>query len=295
MYVEAGSVTPVGLRLSMINDNTELTFGHGVMFSIEQYLGGSWEQVPFIGDYGWILPLLNVAPKTTVDENIFWEHMHGELPSGLYRIVRNFIEFDLFDPAPMWQRDIPEIYLYATFVVTEDWQTAHDLWQQEQDSLALVAFSRFEELDLEILEYSPRGLTFTLTNNNPYYSYIIDSVFVGWEDNVLDVGSAGSVEYSIFPNWRNDSNSWPFGEYKSLGQGESFSLEIDWYDQIGYLTPSMDRLNPNPYIFEIVVDVTLNVSEEYAIENFYHILPNIPSTSHRIRAFFDISPGANEG
>jgi hypothetical protein len=106
---------------------------------------------------------------------------------------------------------------------------------------------------------------------------------------VLDVGSAGSVEYSIFPNWRNDSNSWPFGEYKSLGQGESFSLEIDWYDQIGYLTPSMDRLNPNPYIFEIVVDVTLNVSEEYAIENFYHVLPNVPSISHRIRAFFDIS------
>ena len=111
MYVEAGSVTPVGLRLSMINDNTELNFGHGVMFSIEQYLDGGWEQVPFIGDFGWILPLFNVEPKTTVDENIFWEHMHGELPPGLYRIVRNFIGFDLFDLTPMLtpNKNIPRI------------------------------------------------------------------------------------------------------------------------------------------------------------------------------------------
>jgi len=50
MYVAAGSITPTGMCLSMINDNSELNFGHGVPFSIEQYSRGRWRQVPFIND-----------------------------------------------------------------------------------------------------------------------------------------------------------------------------------------------------------------------------------------------------
>lgn len=289
MYVADGSVTPIGLRVSMLNDNTELNFGHGVMFSIEKYLDRSWAQVPFINDAAWILPLLNVAPNTTVEENILWEHMHGELQPGLYRIVRNFIENDWYNPVPMWQREIPEAYLYATFEVKENWQVAHALWQEEQDSLAHVAFSRFDGLNLEISEYSPRSMTFTLTNNNSTYTYVINSVFIGWEDNIEGLGSAGAMEYAIFPSWMANSNSWPFGEEKSLVPGDHFSLDVDWYDQIGNLTPSMGRLSPNPYVFEIVVDVTLAVSEEYIRDNFHKILPGVPTTGHRIRAYFDIS------
>jgi len=283
MYVADGSVTPTGLRLSMVNNNEELNFGHGVMFSIEKFANGSWEQVPFINDVAWILPLLNVAPMTTVDENISWEHMHGQLLPGTYRIVRNFIENDWYDLTPMWEREIPEAYLYTTFTVVQDWQTAHSQWQSVQENIAAAAYARFDGLDLEILEYSTRGLTFILTNNNPYYSYTINSIFVGWEDSAPDWGSAGALEYSIFNNWESD-------DVKQLQRGEYLLLEVDWYNKIGHLAPSMSREYPfNANIFDLVVDVTLDVDEEYTNANFRHIIPGLPHIGHRIKAEFDIS------
>jgi len=290
MVVAADSVTPAGLRLSMINDS-ELNFGYGYEYRIEQYTNGEWEQVPFIIDsVAWRMPLFGVAPNTIVDENISWEHMHGQLQPGFYRLVRKFIEHDWHDPTPMWEQEIPEAHLYAVFTIEQDWQTANDRWQDEQDELATIAFARYEGLVLEILESSPRGLIFTLINNNPNYSYLINSVFVGWEDNVQGLGSAGAVEYSIFPGWFSDGDSWPFGEDKRLQPGEHLYLEVDWYSQIGNLSPSMGRLSPNPYVFEIVVDVTLDVDGEYIQENFRHTIPGLPNYAHRIRADFDVSP-----
>ncbi|MCL2674498.1 MAG: hypothetical protein FWE92_04120, partial [Defluviitaleaceae bacterium] len=262
MYVNPGSVTPTGLRLSMINSSEKLNFGHGVMFRIEQYSDAGWSEVPVTGNIAWILPLLHVAPSTTVDEDISWEHMYGELPPGQYRVVRSFIEEELFNPIPAWQRDIPEAYIYAVFTVDEDWQAAHGRWQSEQDELAAIAYARFEGLDLEILEYSPRGLSFTLTNNNSEYSYIIVGAFVGWEDIFPDGGFAGSVEYFIYSRGFH-GDSWPFGSGKRLQPGEYLSLAVDWYDEIGYLAPSMERYSPNPYTFELIVDVMLDVDEEY--------------------------------
>ena len=283
MYVAADSVTPTGLRLSMINQY-ELNFGHGTPFRVEQYLDSGWEEVPITGNAVWVMPLLRVPPNTTVDENISWEHMYGHLQPGLYRIVRNFIEHDLFDPTPMWELDIPEVYLYAVFTIEQDWQAAHDKWQSEQDDLADVAFARFEGLDLEILEYSPRGLSFTLTNNNPYYSYIILGAFIGWEDIFPDGGFAGSVEYFIFSQGFL-SESWPFGDEKRLHPGEYLFLEVDWYSEIGYLAPRRGR--------HLAVDVMLDVDEEYINENFRHIMPRqlrLPGIGHRIYASFEILP-----
>ena len=288
MYVRADSVTPTGLRLSMINDS-ELYFGHGAMFSIEQYLEGEWMQVPFIDDVIWIMPLFIISPKTTVDENLSWEHMHGRLQPGQYRVVRDFTQEDWDDPTPPWERDIPVVSIYTTFKVEQDWQAAYDRWQSEQDDLAAIAYARFDGLDLEISKYSPYGLSFTLTNNNPYYTYIIDIVFVGWEDSLPGLVEARSVEYFIFTGL-SDGGSWPFGDEKRLQPGEYFSLEVDWQSQIGSLTPGMPRLSPNPYIFGLYVGLTLDASEEYIRENFSRIIPGHPNTSHRIYASFDISP-----
>ena len=55
MYVAADSVTPAGLHLSIINDS-DMDFGYGAPFRIEEYLDGGWWQVPFINDKaGWTL------------------------------------------------------------------------------------------------------------------------------------------------------------------------------------------------------------------------------------------------
>jgi len=247
-------------------------------------VNGSWEQVPFINDVRWPLPLLSVVPMTTIDENISWVHMHGQLQPGQYRIVRNFIENDWHDPTPMWERNIPEAYLYVTFVITEDWQAAHSQWQSEQQNLSDIAYARFDGLDLEILDHSTRGLTFVLANNNPDYSYIINSIFVGWRDIAPDGGFASAVEYSIFREWDSESVS------KHLQPDEYLRLEVDWYNQIGHLSPSMARRYPfNANIFDLVVDVVLDVDEDYINDNFRNVIPGLPGIGHRIRAEFDIS------
>ena len=265
MYVEAGGVTPTGLRLSIINDSEALTFGHGVPFRIDQYQNGVWSPVPIDGDIAWIQPLLIVEPGFIRDEDISWQHMHGQLPPGQYRIVRNFIDLE------------HEAYLYALFTVEEDWQTAHSAWQTQQAAIAAAAYARFDGLDLEILQYSPRGLSFTLTNNNPYYSYIIYSVFMGWEDRFPDGGHSAAVEYFIFSRWQ--SSYWPSGREARLSPGESLSLDVDWYRAIGNLAPR---------IFDLVVDVALDVDEDYKQEHFSRALPGLPGAGHRIRAHFEV-------
>ena len=282
MQVITDSITPTGLRFSMINDSSQ-AFDYGYEFRIDKYSQGTWEQAPVITDGLWFMIGFRIAPNTIVDENISWEHMHGSLQPGLYRVVRRFNRTDL----------------YATFVIAEDWQDAHEPWQRAQDEFlataTAIAFARFEGLDLEILEHSAQGLSFTLTNNNPYYSYIINSAFVGWHDIFPGGGHASSIEYMIFSE-SFPSRSWPFGSDKRLSPGEYLFLEVDWSNQISHR--SMRRDSPNPYIFDLTVDVILDVDDEYISEHFCrsHIIPGlhdnreIPDIGHRIRAHFDISP-----
>jgi len=288
MYVAAGSVTPSGLRLSIVNNSADLEFGYGVPFTIEQYLNGIWRQVPFIGDIFWPQPLLIIFPDSIIDENINWKHMHGQLPPGQYRVVKNFMGMNVSDPTPMWEQNIQETYLYATFTIEEHWQAAHDIWQSQQNDIAAQAYARFAGLDLEILEHSARGLSFTLTNNNPYYTYIIDGVFVGWEDTFPEGGSAAAMEYSILsPGWPNPS--WPFEEDKQLQPGQSLSLDVDWYYERGNLDSRWrGEDSPNPNIFDLTVMVRLDVDEEYIQEHFRHMIPGLPNVGHRITVHFEV-------
>ncbi|MCL2224615.1 MAG: hypothetical protein FWB96_06585 [Defluviitaleaceae bacterium] len=293
MYAAAGGVTPTGLRLSMANESDTRHFGHGAPFTIEQYLGGDWERVPFISEnVAWFSLLFIIFPDAVADEDITWAHMHGELEPGQYRVVRRFTE-ENWGGRGQIMGDNPAAYLYAAFTVEENWQDAYGAWQREQDELAAVAFGRFAGLDLEIAEHSARGLSFSLTNNNADYGYIINSVFVGWEMEFPDGGNAGGVEYSIFSEWVIGGNlAWPFGNDKRLQPGEYFSLDVNWYTEIGELHSGMMPLDsPHPYIFDLVLDVTLDVDEDYIAENFRRRMPNVPAASHRLRAEFDISQG----
>jgi len=290
LYVSSGSVTPTGLQLTMINTNDEQYFGHGVMFTIEEYRRGGWRPVRFTNDVAWILPLMIIAPGMTIDDNINWHHMHGTLPPGQYRIMRQFSTETSPGPTPPAPREMQ--YLYATFTIDENWQTTHDRWQADQTAKADVAFARFAGLDLVIHEHSPSGLSFSLTNNDNYYSYIINSIFVGWEDRIDSIGVASAVEYAIFSSWGwSDGDSWPFGDEKTLHPGEYFHLDVNWYDSIGSLRPSMHRLSDNPYVFQITIDIALDVDEEYISTNFRRRTPDVPGQHHRISANFDIVTG----
>jgi len=294
LYVEEGSVTPSGLRLTMINDSGS-GMGHGTPYSIQQYVNGEWQQVPFtVNEVIWIMPLFIISPGYSTEENINWEHMHGQLPPGRYRVVRNFMMLDMSDDMPMWKQNTPEKYLYATFTIEEDWQYRHTAWQIQQDCLTAAAFARFQGLDLSITQHSPRGLSFTVTNNNPYYSYVINSIFMGWEDNFPGGGSAGALLYSVFSAFLPcfTSPSWPYDNHVLLQPGDYLSLDVDWYYKIGYLTPReafcQFSVSPYPHVFDLVIDVSLDVDEEYIYMHFRHSVPGLPGMGHRIKASFEI-------
>ena len=284
MHIDPGSVTPTGLRLAMIN-NADFYVGHGVMFNIEQYQNGDWEQVPFISDFGWILPLMIIKPDTISEENIEWSHMHGELPPGQYRLVRNFMNMG----DDMWGvLRADEVYMFALFTVEDAWQDTFVKWQAKQDDVRAGAYARFDGLDLEIIDYSLTGLSFTLTNNNPDYSYIIHSVFVGWTDFFPEGGHAAAIEYFVFSVW-HPSPSWPFEGEVVLNIGESIFIDVDWYAEIGYIYPAWRLDSPNPTVFALVVDVNLYVDEVYAEKINRHIIPDVPGLGLRLTAEFDVS------
>ena len=293
MHVSPGSVTPSGLRLTMVNNSEDITFGYGAMFSIERYANGIWEEVSTVEDFAWITILLSVTPGKTIDENINWEFMHGELEEGKYRIVRNFM-------VGLWnyetrEEERKEIYLYSVFTIGSEWEDNYSVWQIQQEELSAAAFARFEGLDLEILEYSSVGLTFSLTNNNPNYSYVINSVFVGWSDSIEGQGSASALEYSVFRDWSTrEFPNWPFDHQKIMNYGDNITLEVNWYYEIGHLVSTSQRLSPNPYIFDLTVAVTLDVDQEYINNNFNHTIPGLPNETHSITADFDLA-GDREG
>ena len=118
LYVAADSVTPTTLQLTAIN-NSNRYLGHGLRFRIEQYVNGTWRMPPIANNVMWHLPLIIIGPESSREEDISWHHMHGPLPPGKYRIVRNFTLEDFSDPTPPWQQYRPDRYLYAVFTIPE--------------------------------------------------------------------------------------------------------------------------------------------------------------------------------
>ena len=174
----------------------------------------------------------------------------------------------------MWQ-NAGEEHLYALFTVDEAWQDAFAKWQAEQDEIRARAYARFDGLDLEITDYNLTGLSFTLTNNNPDYSYLIHSVFVASSVFFLEGGYTAAIEYFVFSAW-HPSPSWLFEGEVVLQKGESISVDVDWYEEIGYIYPAWRPDSIYPTVFELVVDVNLDADEAY-IENIHrHIIPSVP-------------------
>jgi len=276
MYIPAGSVTPTSVRLSMINEGSQ-HISHGVMFQIEQYQNGSWNQPPLIiNDVFWILPLLNVPSNTTIDENINWEWKHGPLPPGTYRVVRHF-------NAGHNPQNHHHGYLYALFQIKDDWKETHDQWQSEQNTHANIAFERFENLNITITNQNNYGLDFTLTNNNPHYAYYIHTIFIGFEDRNPDGAHSAGLVYSIFHSWEAETP-------KHLAQNETLSMTINWYNEIGNIMETHRWQPTNPYQWQLVIDVQLDVDEAYINKHFRQNIPNVPNQNHRIYKDFEITP-----
>ena len=99
----------------------------------------------------------------------------------------------------------------------------------------------------------------------------------------------GGVIQSIFPSWNSDTNRWLSREQERLEKGSYLYLEIDWSDERRGLGPIIHDMVDNPYLFELVIRVILDVDETY-LETYFAIQrPDIPSTSYEMRVAFDLS------
>ncbi len=110
------NVTPIGLTLTVTQEGGaptgELSFGPE--FAVGKLIDGTWEAmaIPLEGGVSWndiayMLPL-----GGSVEQNINWEHIHGELETGTYRIRKRIM--DLRGPG-----DYDEELYYAEFTIEE--------------------------------------------------------------------------------------------------------------------------------------------------------------------------------
>ncbi|MCL2840964.1 MAG: DUF3798 domain-containing protein [Defluviitaleaceae bacterium] len=228
MDVDMRSVTSTGLRLSMINNSESETFGYSSPFSIEQYLNGTWVQVPFIDDIFWTEPLFMIDPESSVDENVSWVHMHGQLASGQYRIIRHFIVYDWLDPTPMWERDIPEAYLYALFTVD-----AVQIAVITDERLTIPSHHQGNNWVVELIARHGRDNVIIYT----------------WEDNeaaamIGDIAENPQIQVVIIsPAWRGEPHNISailrglrddififYPEHLDISQNANLALEINTYE-----------------------------------------------------------------
>ncbi len=95
--LEVKDVKPDGLTLIMQQSggshSGELETGSD--FVLYEKKGDSWEKVPYIfdGDVSWTSIAYMVKMGTSTEIPLNWANFYGELPSGTYRLSKNFMDF----------------------------------------------------------------------------------------------------------------------------------------------------------------------------------------------------------
>ena len=89
-------VTASGLTLICTQSGGELTgeLETGSDYSLKVLEDGTWTDVPtVIEEYGWTAEAYMVPMEDSVEFQINWEWLYGELPKGTYRITKGFMDF----------------------------------------------------------------------------------------------------------------------------------------------------------------------------------------------------------
>ena len=87
--------------------------GYGEDFYIEKYINGTWKEVKTIGEnYGFNSIAYYVDKEGIIEMKQDWTHIYGELPKGIYRLVKEvFFESD----TPITEKD--KYYIWLEFEI----------------------------------------------------------------------------------------------------------------------------------------------------------------------------------
>lgn len=90
------NVTPIGMTLVCAQSGGEPTgeLQCGSAYSLLVYSNGGWSAVPTLpGEVAWDEIAYLVLANSSVEFELDWEWLYGELPAGTYRIAKDFMDF----------------------------------------------------------------------------------------------------------------------------------------------------------------------------------------------------------
>lgn len=90
--LRAEDVTPTGLTVVCTQSGGKplTNLNTGRMFYLEQMKKGTWEPLPTLMDrVSWNLDALGVQYEGSVEWEVGWKGLYGELPPGVYRIAKH--------------------------------------------------------------------------------------------------------------------------------------------------------------------------------------------------------------
>lgn len=89
MQLKENTLSNTGLTI-ILKNQSNIDIQYGNPYSIEKYQNGYWKTVELINDMAFTLPAYELKTNESKEININWEYGYGKLPSGKYRIVKNF-------------------------------------------------------------------------------------------------------------------------------------------------------------------------------------------------------------
>ena len=90
--LRAEDVTPTGLTVVCTQSGGQplTNLNTGCMFRLEQWKRGEWKPLPALVDrVTWNMLAYGVAYEGSVEWDVAWEGLYGELTSGTYRVVKH--------------------------------------------------------------------------------------------------------------------------------------------------------------------------------------------------------------
>ena len=93
MTVDTETVTPEGASF-LLSQNTDLDIQYGEDYTLQQFNGSTWEDVPVIAEnYAFHSIAYNLPKDSPKTLEIDWAWLYGSLPAGEYRLVKEFMDF----------------------------------------------------------------------------------------------------------------------------------------------------------------------------------------------------------
>lgn len=107
MVIKEGTLTNTSATI-IITDLSNYDNTYGAWFRIDKKVNGKWEEAPRLTDSNdWHLIGYHVDKNNELELEENWSHIYGELESGEYRIVKDYIS----------KNRTGKIYVYAEFTI----------------------------------------------------------------------------------------------------------------------------------------------------------------------------------